>query len=81
MNINFQRLFSTDIGRGIVSILLGLGLATMFRQACNGRDCLIFHGPIISEIDGKIFKHNDKCYKYTASSTTCNKSKKIIDVE
>ena len=33
--MNFRRLIYTDIGRYIISILLGLGLATLFRKVCN----------------------------------------------
>ena len=53
--MNVRRLLNTDMGQVLISILLGLGLATMFRQVCEGKNCLIFNGPVISEVDGKIY--------------------------
>ena len=44
--MNLRRLIYSDIGRIIISILLGLGLATLFRKVCNDRNCLVFKAPI-----------------------------------
>ena len=59
-----RRLIYSDFGRTLISILLGLGLATLFRKVCNDRNCLVFKGPEMSELDEKIYKFDDKCYKY-----------------
>ena len=74
-----KRLLHSQIGKGIVSILLGLGLATLFRKVCNERNCLVFKAPKPNKIKGNIFKFNDKCYKYQEEAETCKKHKKIID--
>ena len=74
-----RRLITGVFGRSIISILLGLGLATLFRKVCNDRNCLLFKGPNLSNIRGKTFKYNDKCYKYKENATTCDKTKKIVD--
>ena len=66
--MNFQRLVNTTTGRNIISILLGIGLATLFRRACTDKNCIVFNGPVISEVEGKIFKHGEKCYKYSTVS-------------
>ena len=64
----------------IISILLGLGLATLFRKVCNDRNCLLFKAPEPSEIKDKIFKFNKKCYKYKEEAESCsNNNKKIIN--
>ena len=79
--MNFNRLLNTDVGRAFVSFILGIGIATLFRQVCKDGDCLIFDGPILSEIsEDKIFKHNDKCYKYKRRSETCMDNKKQIPI-
>ena len=44
--MNFKRLLSTEMGRFFISVLLGLGLATLFRQVCTGDKCLTFNGPV-----------------------------------
>ena len=62
--MNLQRLLHTELGQTFISILLGLGLASLFRKVCTDKNCIKFNGPVISNIEDKIFKHNDKCYKY-----------------
>jgi hypothetical protein len=78
--MNFQRLLNTNLGRIFISVLLGLGIATLFRQVCVGDKCITFNGPVISEIDDKIYKYDEKCYKYTATASKCDPMKRIIDV-
>lgn len=80
MKINFDRLLHTDTGRIFISIMLGLGLASLFKKVCKDKNCIIFDGPVISQIDDKIFKHGDKCYTYEAETTNCDKTKKIVDI-
>ena len=74
-----RRLITGVFGRSVISILLGLGLATLFRKVCNDRNCLIFKAPKIDKIDNQIFEFDDKCYKFTKKATTCDNSKKIVD--
>jgi hypothetical protein len=77
--MNFKRLLHTDAGRIFISIVLGLGLATLFRKVCKDKSCLTFNGPVISEIDGKVFKHQGSCYQYSSETATCDKTKRIVD--
>ena len=79
--MNLKRLLTTPLGIVFISILLGLGLATLFRKACKGKECLDFNGPVISEIDGKTYKFGEECYKYSLQSTHCDKTKTVIDIK
>ncbi len=74
-----RRLINGAFGRGIISILLGLGLATLFRRVCKGRNCLIFKAPKIDKIENQIFEFEDKCYKFKKKATKCDNKKKIVD--
>ncbi len=74
-----RRLITGVFGRSVISILLGLGLATLFRKVCNDRNCLVFKAPKIDKIDNQIFEFDDKCYKFTKKATKCDNSKKIVD--
>lgn len=75
-------LLNSKLGKIFISILLGLGLATFLRSTCKEKQCIRFRGPIISEVDEKIYKHGEKCYKYkSASSSKCDPIKRILDVE
>lgn len=80
--MNFKRLLTTPLGQMIISILLGIGLATLFHNVCKDKNCIVFNGPVISNIEGKTYKYNEKCYKYTINSTICSNDniKKIIDI-
>jgi hypothetical protein len=61
-----------------MSILLGFGLASLFRTVCKGHHCLVFYAPPLDKIQDKIYKHNNKCYKYEAISAKCSNDKKIV---
>jgi hypothetical protein len=65
-------------GRYIMSILLGLGLATFFRKMCEGKNCIISKAPPFEEIDDQIYKFDDKCYKLKKNAEKCNTEKKIV---
>jgi hypothetical protein len=78
--MNLKRLLNTQLGVAIISILLGLGLATFFYKACDGKQCLDFNGPLIDEIDGKTYKFGEECYKYTFHSAPCDSTKKVVEI-
>lgn len=71
----------TETGKIIMSILLGFGLASLFRTVCKDRDCLIFHAPPLDKFQDKIYKNDDKCFKYKPVATKCNANAKIVDFE
>lgn len=72
------RFVHTETGKNIMSILLGFGLASLFRTVCKGQHCLVFHAPPLEKIQDKIYKYNDKCYKYEAMAAKCSNDKKIV---
>jgi len=71
----------TETGKIIMSILLGFGLASLFRIVCKDKDCLLFYAPPLDKIKDKIYKSGDKCVKYSNVSTKCNANIKTIDFE
>jgi hypothetical protein len=75
---NFARLLYTPTGRILISILLGLGLATLFRKVCKDGNCIQFNGPVISEIDGKTFQFSEYCYKYELVPSKCDPLRKTV---
>jgi hypothetical protein len=80
MNFNVRRLLYTPLGKIIISIILGLGIATLFRQVCNDQNCLVYRGIVLSEIEGKTMKYNNQCYQYTHEHVSCDANKKIVDI-
>ena len=78
--MQFTRLFNTPFGRVLVSMILGFGLASLFRKVCTDKNCITFNGPIISEFENKIYKHGEKCYKYSTYSDKCDSLKRVINI-
>ena len=74
-----KRILYSDVGRVFISILLGLGLATLFRKVCKDRNCLIFKAPGLDKIEKQIFKFDNECYTYEKEATKCDESKKIVE--
>ena len=54
--MHLQRLIYSPFGRYAISIILGLGLASLFRKVCNERNCLVFKGPPIKEFKKDILR-------------------------
>ena len=71
----------TETGKIIMSVLLGFGLASLFRTVCKDKACLTFHAPPLEQIKDKIYKSNGNCVKYTSVPTKCNAHIKTIDFE
>ena len=55
----------------LLSIILGFGLATMFRRVCKEQKCIVIKGPPIKEIKNVIYRIDDTCYTYTPEATNC----------
>jgi len=79
--MNLDRILHTPMGINVISILLGLGFATFFRKMCHDKNCITFNGPILQDIDGKTYKHGEKCYQYSYSSASCQPTKQIVNIK
>lgn len=62
---------NTEYGSVIISVVLGLGLASFFKKVCRDGRCVIIKGPPINEVNKNIYKINEECYKYTPFATKC----------
>lgn len=81
MQIHFGKFLHTERGKMIMSILLGFGLASLFRTVCKGKKCLTFRAPPLDEFKDKIYKNNGKCVKYSPLATKCSLNAKTIKFE
>lgn len=81
MAIHLGKFVHTETGKKIMSILLGFGLASLFRTVCKGNNCVAFHAPPLDDFKDKIYKNNEKCVKYVPVSTKCSLNSKIISFE
>ncbi len=76
-----EKFINSQNGKYIMSIILGFGLATLFRQICIGKDCLRFYAPPLKEIDDQIYKFDDKCFNLHKNAVNCDSKKEILIFE
>lgn len=70
--MNIHKLLDSEFGSIFVSILLGLGLAALFRSVCADGKCIVIQGPSFDDVRSNYYKINDECFKYTPVYTECN---------
>ena len=58
-------------GAKVVAVILGFGLAAIFRRACKGNKCVIVKSPGKEALDKYYYKLEDDCYKYTPYAVKC----------
>lgn len=56
----------------LISAVLGLGLATVFRRACVGGTCYVVHGPAVEHVTGHVWRVDEKCYRYEPYPAECD---------
>ena len=81
MAIHLGKFVHTETGKKIMSILLGFGLASLFRTVCKGNNCVAFHAPPLDDFKDKIYKNNEKCVKYVPIATKCSLNTKTVKFE
>jgi len=67
-------------GKIVMSLLLGIGLATFFRSVCKGKQCRIISAPPMEEINDQTYRFDDKCYKIEKSAVKCDSKKTIVRI-
>jgi hypothetical protein len=76
--MGMEKMTHTYTGRIIMSVLLGFGLASMFREICKGNNCLKFKSPNNEKLKDTIYSHGDKCYKFFSHTINCTKDKTYV---
>lgn len=66
-----KRILESKIGAIVLSVILGLGLAAVFRQVCKGNECIVVEGPKLDDVDKYYYKIDNDCFKYTPYVTKC----------
>lgn len=64
-------IMNTSYGPMIISVILGLGLATLFRRVCEDKSCMVVKSPNSEEIEQYYYKIQNDCYKYTPETVEC----------
>jgi len=79
--MHLEKLVNSKTGKVVASILLGFGLASLFRTVCKDKQCLKFHAPPLEKINDKIYKNGEKCIKYNSVPTKCSSMIKTVEFE
>lgn len=69
---NFKSLIHSDKGKIVISILLGFGIATLFRKSCTdskGNNTCVHYQ--MNKPDDSTFEYDGKCYKIKQIKSTC----------
>lgn len=81
--MHLSKAMSTPIGSIVISVILGLGLAALFRKVCHGEGCVVIKAPDASDLQKFVYKiggnamNDASCYKYTPEEVPCPLKKKI----
>lgn len=70
----------SNTGKIVMSILLGVGLASLFRAVCKGKNCRVIAAPPMGEIDNQTYNFDGKCYKLEKQAVKCNSQKTIVTI-
>ncbi len=74
-----KKIFMSDFGGILISILLGFGLASLFRKTCKGKECIVFKGPPLEEVKDQIYEHEKDCYVFNEHSIKCGNKEKSVE--
>lgn len=78
MEVSTKKFLYSTNGKILISIILGFGLASLFRKVCSKRNCIVFEAPPLEELKDQVYKYNDKCVKLSSTATKCNDKKKTV---
>jgi hypothetical protein len=73
-----DKFINSKEGKYLMSIILGLGLSSLFRTICKGTKCNIIKAPPMEEIDGQIYKFDGKCYEIQTNPIKCDSKRKTL---
>lgn len=68
---SFVEMLQTPFGSILVSVILGLGIAALFRKACDDKKCIVIQSPPVEEVGKYYYKIDQDCFKYTPVASEC----------
>jgi len=76
--MGLKKLIETNNGKVMISIILGLGVATLFRKSCKENECIEFKGPKLNDVKETIYNYDNQCYQFKPNPVTCSSEKKMV---
>lgn len=66
-----ENIMQDKVGSVVISVVLGLGLAALFRRACKDGNCIVIKAPKQEDVQKYYYKVEENCYKYTPYVVDC----------
>lgn len=66
-----KNVMDDKFGSVLISVILGLGLAALFRRACHGDSCMVVKSPPLSDLRKYTYRMDSQCYKYSPEVVPC----------
>jgi hypothetical protein len=76
--LHLSKFLEHPTGRIVMSIILGFGLASIFKMSCKDKNCFVHKSPDVNNIVGNTYSFNGKCYNYNIKEVKCDETKRII---
>jgi hypothetical protein len=73
-----KNFMGTQGGAILASVILGLGLAALFRSACTGSGCVVIRGPNPNEMINQVYRVQEECWRYSPQVVQCPASGSIV---
>ena len=77
MSNKIMSIVRTKYGQILLSIILGIGLASIFRKTCKAAGCFNFVSPSVSTVEKSVYIHDGTCYKFSPETVQCGTKKQI----
>ena len=58
--MKIKQLIHSKYGKILLSIILGVGLASLFNTSCNSRSCYRYIAPNTSKVEQGIWQYNEQ---------------------
>lgn len=65
----------------LLSIIIGFGIAALFRPICKGPDCVVLRGPPVQDIRNTVYQFGSKCVEFKANPMECPKDNTVPVVD
>jgi hypothetical protein len=65
------KFFETPQFRFFFSMIVGVGIMSLFRPLCKGTDCQIVKAPPPHEVEKTTYKIGNKCYQFKTTPLEC----------
>jgi hypothetical protein len=69
--MDIKKVFDSRCGVVFISIILGVGIAALFRTVCKDGKCIVVTGPPMDETKNFYYKIDQNCFKYTPVASEC----------